>query len=142
MPTTARKTRWYSTGGPWGTGLLLLGVATTLQGVAYTFGNPAELSPALQWAGLGVPIRALGLMWLTAGAYSIFRALTPPQRHTDVIPVVTVICLWSIIYLLHWVYSGVFLADWTREWTAGLAWGSLGALIVSWSRCVNPPTGR
>jgi hypothetical protein len=142
MPTNARKTRWYSTGGPWGTGLLLLGVATTAQGIAYLIGDPQELGAALQWVGHGIPVRGWSVLWILAGLYSIVRALTPPQRHTDVAPVVAVVVLWAACYVIFWAYSAFWLGHLTRDWTAGLAWASLAALIVSWSRCVNPPTGR
>jgi hypothetical protein len=141
VPTSAHKTRWWSTGGPWGTGLLLLGIGVTMQGVAYLIGDPTELNPALRWVNHGIPIRAWALVWITAGAYSILRALTPPQKHTDVAPVVGIISLWAAIYLVFWIYNA-WHGHVGREWTATVAWASLGALVVSWSRCVNPPTGR
>jgi hypothetical protein len=142
VPTNARKTRWYSTGGPWGTGLLLLGLAVTVQGIGYLLAPADDFTGTLAWVNHGVPIRTWALLWIAAGCFSTFRALTPPQRHTDVSPVVGVVCVWSAFYFAHFAYSGLWLHAWTRDWTSGLAWLGLGALVVSWSRCVNPPTGR
>lgn len=141
MPTTARKTAWYSTGGPWGTGLLLVGIAVTVQGISYIAARPGVLPPALAWINRGVPIAAWGGLWLGAGLYSIVRALMPPQRHVDVVPAVSMIACWSAIYLVWWAYCGVWRGDWSRDWASGVAWGSLACLLVSFSRCVNPPTG-
>jgi hypothetical protein len=98
VPTNARKTRWYSTGGPWGTGLLLLGLAVTVQGIGYLLAPADEFTGALAWVNHSVPIRAWALLWIAAGCFSTFRALTPPQRHTDVSPVVGVVCVWSAFY--------------------------------------------
>jgi hypothetical protein len=112
-----------------------------VQGVAYLIGDPNDLAAALRWLGHGIPIRAWALVWIAVGVYSIVRALTPPQKHTDVAPVVAVITLWSACYLVFWTYNALH-GHMGREWTASVAWASLGALIVSWSRCVNPPTGR
>jgi hypothetical protein len=142
VPTNARKRHAFDTGGPWGTGLLLLGLGVTTQGIAYLIGDPADLNAALRWVGQGVSIRAAGVLWIAVGLYSIVRALNPPQKHTDVAPVVGVITLWAAAYLTFWLYQAFWLGHVGREWTASVAWASLGALIVSWSRCVNPPTGR
>jgi hypothetical protein len=112
-----------------------------MQGVAYLIGEPTELNDALQWVNHGIPIRGWALLWIVAGLYSIWQAVTPPQKHTDVAPVVAIISLWAAIYLVFWSYNA-WHGHWGREWTGCVAWSSLGALVVSWSRCVNPPTGR
>jgi hypothetical protein len=140
VPPGGRRRR-PGTGGPWGTGLLLLGVGIAAQGCAYLLGNPIESGEALRWINQSVPLRWWGLLWIAAGVYSTFRALSPPQLHTDVAPAVAVIVLWSAVYYSFWLLHGLDGA-WGREWTSGTAWASLGALVVSWSRCVNPPTGR
>ncbi|NUT08188.1 MAG: hypothetical protein HOV76_32445 [Hamadaea sp.] len=141
MPENARRRHLIDTGGPWGTGLLLLGVAVTVQGLAYLFADRGDLRGALAWIDRAIPVSTWGILWVLAGLWSIFRALTPPQRHIDVAPPVGVICLWAGIYFAHWLGQG-FGGDWTREWTAGVAWLSLAALLISWSRCINPPTGH
>lgn len=142
MPKTAHKTKWYSTGGPWGTGLLLIGVAVTVQGFAYISAGSHSLSPALALVNQGFPIAAWGGLWLGAGLYSIVRALMPPQRSVDVVPAVTVICLWGAIYFVHWIYRGCWQGYWSREWMQAVAWGSLACLLICFSRCVNPPGRR
>lgn len=142
MPTNARKTSWYSTGGPWGGGLLCVGIATTAQGVAYILNKPEELTSALAWINQAVPIVLWGLVWLAAGSYSITKALTPPQRHGDLIPAVGVISLWSAFYLVYWLYSGLWAHHWTRDWAVAVAWGSLAAVLICFGRCNNPATGR
>jgi len=141
MPTTARKTSWYSTGGPWGTGLLWLGVAVTAQGVGYATADSARLPRPLEVLTAIVPPWAWGLLWIAAGVWSIWQALTPPQRNLDVLPVVVVLSLWSAAYLVFWLIFGAAWGHWTREWSGALGWGMLAALIACWGRCVNPPTG-
>jgi hypothetical protein len=71
-----------------------------VQGIAYLIGNPHDLGAALRWVGHGIPIRGWSVLWILAGLYSIVRALTPPQRHTDVAPVVAVVFLWAAIYFV------------------------------------------
>lgn len=142
MPTNARKQHRIGTGGPWGSGLLCLGVATTVQGVAYMAAKPDELRSALAWINQAVPIQGWGLLWLGAGVYSMLCALSPPQRHGELIPAVGVISLWSAFHWVFWLYSGTTLGHWTRDWTAALAWMSLAAVLVFFGRCINPPTGR
>lgn len=140
MPETARKTKWYSTGGPWGTGLLCLGVAVTVQGAAYVASTPADLRTQhpLQWADHVVPIAGWGLLWIAAGLWSIWQALTPPQRHMDILPAVAVICLWSGLWAGFWLYTGLADGHWSRDWTGAVAWGSLAAVLIFFGRCSNP----
>lgn len=142
MPTSAKKDSWYSTGGPWGTGLLCIGLAITVQGIAYMGAQPGELRSALAWISQPIPMFFWGLLWVIAGAYSIWHALTPPQRHAELIPAVGVISLWSAFYLVYWLNLGLFQHTWTRDWTVSVAWGCLAAVLISFGRCVNPPTGR
>ena len=139
MPTNARKQHFIGTGGPWGTGLLLLGVALTVQGIAYMCSAPGELRSALAWINQGVPVRGWALLWIGAGGYSIVKALTPPQRHIELAPAVGVICLWGGIYAVYWLTLGITEGVWTRDWTTAVAWASLAAVLISLGRCVNPP---
>ncbi|TYP82081.1 hypothetical protein [Blastococcus xanthinilyticus] len=140
MPTTARKQHRIGTGGPWGTGLLLLGVAAIAQGIGYLVPRTAGLPGALDALGTYVPIQVGGIFWIAAGAYAVAQALTPPQSHHDVWPLVVMTSLWSLAYLVHWSILAVADGNLTRQWTSGVAWGSLAALIICWGRCVNPPT--
>lgn len=140
MPTNARKKHRIGTGGPWGSGLLLLGIAVVVQGIGYTTATPEQLSPTLAALSQVVPPLAWGLCWIAAGAWSIWQALTPPQRHLDVLPVVGVVLLWSAAYLIHWLILGLTEGEWTRYWSAAVGWAMLGGLIICWGRCVNPPT--
>lgn len=142
MPTNARKQHLIGTGGPWGSGLLCLGVATVAQGAAYMAADRHELRASLAWIDQAVPIAGWGVLWVAAGSYSIICALKPPQRHADLIPAVAVVSLWAAFALIYWLYSGLFQHVWTREWTAALAWGSLAAVLINFGRCNNPLTGR
>lgn len=142
MPTTARRSRRNPTGGPWGAGLLCVGLALTAQGIAYMAAKPDELRTALSWINAAVPIAGWGLLWVGAGVYSVWTALRPPQRHGDLIPAVAVISLWAAFYGAYWLYTGLIRDCWTRDWTASLAWGSLAAVLICFGRCNNPPTGR
>lgn len=139
MPTTARKTRWYSTGGPWGTGLLLIGVAAVVIGVTYV-GRPAhDLQPALAWVSKAAPISAWAVLWILAGIYSIVRALMPPQRHHDIAPCVFVISLWAAFYGIYWLSMGLVHGQWTRDGVSCLVWATMAGMLLSFGRCVNPP---
>lgn len=138
MPTNARKSRWYSTGGPWGTGLLLIGVAEVALGINYITASQIELRAALAWIDTFIPINGWGLLWIMAGAYSIAQGLLPPQRHKDLAAAVGVIFLWAGMYGAYWLLKDIH----SREWTSAVAWGALGAVLMSFGRCVNPPTGR
>ena len=142
MPTNARKKHLIGTGGPWGTGLLLLGVAVTVIGISYAAPRPGGLSGPLRALTSVVPMQVWGGLWIGAGLYAIWKALTPPQKHRDVWPIVAVTSLWAATYLAYWLVLGVAYGSWTRAWTAGVAWGALTVLIVSWGRCVNPPVRR
>jgi hypothetical protein len=124
-----------------GTGLLLLGVGVTVQGVAYLIGDPTSsttrcggsttASPSARgrWCGSSPgrtpscgrsPLRRSTPTWHPSSGH------LPLGRH-----------LLDLLGLQRDLARGP-----PRDWTAVLAWSSLGALIVSWSRCVNPPTGR
>lgn len=139
MPRNARKTRWYSTGGPWGTGLMLLGVAVLVQGLAYMTADDRQLRAALTWIDHAVPIAGWGLLWICAGIWSIWRGLSPPQRHIDLVPPVGVICLWGGFYFAYWLTNGLTEGVWTRDWTSAVAWGSLASVLICFGRCINPP---
>lgn len=141
MPTNARRRRPFDPGGPWGTGLLLLGISAVVQGAAYTLELGANMSNPLLALGEWTPLWMWGVAWAIAGLYAIAKALRPPQHHTDVLPVVVLITVWSSAYLVYWA-TGVAVGNWTREWAPGVAWGFLGAYIVAMARCVNPPHGR
>lgn len=142
MPTNARRRHPLDVGGPWGGALLVWGLGTTAQGVAYIVARRDELRTALAWIDRGIPIAAWGALWVAAGLFSIFKALTPPQRHNDVAPIVLVTALWSACYFVYWLYRGLWASDWTRDWTAGTAWGSVCIALICFGRCVNPPTGQ
>lgn len=137
MPTTARKRHRIGTGGPWGTGLLLLGVAVLAQGVGYGLRSEDSIPPAID--RLMLPIQAWAVLWVAAGLWCVLQALTPPQKHTDVWPVVGITCLWAAAYAVHWFILGCD-GDWTSDWSTAVGWGGLACLIISWARCVNPPT--
>lgn len=139
MPTNAVRRHAIGTGGPWGTGLLVLGVAATAQGVGYLVPRKDDLPNALGALSTYVPIWVGGLFWIAAGVYAITQALTPPQKHHDVWPLAAMTALWALAYLVHWALVAVFDGELTRAWTSGIAWGSLSALTVCWGRCVNPP---
>lgn len=141
MPTHAHKRHRVGTGGPWGTGLLVLGIAVTVQGIGYVTATPDRLPPALDVLSEYVPPWVWGCLWMAAGLWSIWQALTPPQRHLDVLPVVGVIALWCAAYLMYWLMAGLN-GDWTRGWSSALGWGMLGGYIASMARCLNPPGPR
>lgn len=133
--------RRLGTGGPWGTGLLLLGIAVTVQGIGYVASHGQRLPGPLAALSAYVPAWVWGLLWIAAGLWSIWKALSPPQRNRDVLPVVGVLCLWSAAYLMWWLSSGLGDGHWTRAWSAALGWAMLAGLVMCWGRCVNPPTG-
>lgn len=139
MPTNARKQHIIGTGGPWGTGLFLLGFCVTVQGIAYAIADRDDLRGALAWIDQAVPVACWGMLWIVAGMWAMFRGLTPPQRHIDIAPPVGVVCLWAGIYFAHWLAYGILDGDWDRTWTAALAWASLAAVLICFGRCVNPP---
>lgn len=139
MPTNARKTRWYSTGGPWGTGLLLIGVVSVAIGITYMTRPAGALQPALAWVSKAAPISAWAVLWLLAGGYSIVRALMPPQRFRNLAPCVFVISLWAAFYGLYWLSMGLVHGRWTRDGVSCLVWACMAGLLLSLGRCVNPP---
>jgi hypothetical protein len=118
----------------------MLGIALTVQGISYMTADPADLRPALEWINQAVPVNAWGSLWVVAGVYSIWMALTPPQRHIEMAAAVGVICLWSAIHGVYWLMMGLFNGVWTRGWTSCVAWGGLAAVLICYGRCVNPPT--
>lgn len=131
------------TGGPWGTGLLLLGVALTAQGGAYVASDRQDLRTALAWVDHGlVPISGWGLLWVAAGLWSIIRALTPPQRYLDLVPALSVLILWAAFYTLHWLIFGLVDGLWSRGWIAAVLYVSFAGVLASFGYCVNPPKGR
>lgn len=137
MPTTARRRRRLDTGGPWGTGLLLLGLGLTANGIGYISANRSGLPDALQSFSESVPMWFWGGIWVAAGVYSVVKALNPPQRHVDVWAAIAVTSLWSAAYLIAWG-TNAWNGDLTREWTSALAWGMLAGLVSCHGRCVNP----
>ena len=140
MPTTARKTTWYSTGGPWGTGLLLFGVGSIMQGLGYLTRATARLPEGLAAFGDTVTIKAWAILWIAAGLWAAFKALRPPQKHSDVWPLVGITVLWSCAYAGHWAFGVIDHGDWANPaWSSAIAWGSIAAVLVCWGRCVNPP---
>jgi hypothetical protein len=142
VPENARKTRWYSTGGPWGTGLLLLGCVWVIVGMSWITRRPGALPEALAWINRALPISAWAVLWVVAGAYSIIRALLPPQRHIDLAPAVFVASLWGGFYATYWLIRGIDDGAWTRDWVSALIWGCVAGLLVCFGRCVNPPRRR
>lgn len=131
------------TGGPWGTGLLLLGVALAAQGAAYVESDAGDLRGALAWIdGSTVPIAGWGLLWVAAGVWSVIRALTPPQRYLDLMPALGVLILWGAFYALHWLAFGIIDGTWSRSWVPAVLYVSFAGVLGSFGWCVNPPKGR
>lgn len=124
MPTNAHRRRRIDTGGPWGTGLLLLGAGLILNGFGYIAADPRGLPDALKEISEYAPIWAWGVLWMAAGSYSIIKALSPPQRHIDVWAAIAITSLWSINYFISWLID-VFEGDPTREWAGALSWAML-----------------
>ena len=89
---------------------------------------------------IGLPARTN--IWIAAGVWSIWKALTPPQRHIEIAPAVAVICLWAGIWAGYWLYTGLHDGNWTREWAGAVAWGTLGLVLIFFGRCSNPPPRR
>lgn len=137
MPTNARRRHRIGTGGPWGTGLLLAGGAVTAQGVGYGTGHPRPPASLMI-----LPSWVWGCLWIAAGLWSIWQALTPPQRHLDVLPIVGVFSLWSAAYFWQWLVTGVTRHDWADGWVSAIGWGMAAGLVICWGgRCTNPPSG-
>lgn len=139
MPTNARRLHKVGTGGPWGSGLLILGLIVTMIGFSFATAEPADLAPALAWIDQAVPVRLWAHLWICVGLYSIWKALTPPQRHIDLAPAVGVFSLWSAMYGMYWLVSGAVEGEWTRGWMAAVVWGAFAAVLICFGRCVNPP---
>lgn len=116
---------------------MLLGVAVLAQGVGYLLRDSEGAPDAIK--RLVLPMCVWGAVWIAAGSWCIYQALTPPQSHTDVWPVVGITCLWAAAYAVHWVILGIN-GDWSSNWSTAVAWAGLACLIISWARCVNPPT--
>lgn len=139
MPENARRRRKIDTGGPWGGGLLTLGIVLTTYGIALIMADPSDLRGTLAWINTAVPVAGWGMLWIGAGVWSVGRALTPPQHHIDVAPAVGVLCLWSGLFLAYWLVLGITEHTWTRDWIGGVIYGAFAAVIIEFSRCVNPP---
>ncbi len=142
MPIVDGLRRGFGTGGPWGTGLLVLGVACAAQGVSYMTTPRGELRTAMAMLADIFPMWAWGGLWVAVGLFAVRTALSSPQDTRDVWPVAGLISLWSGAYLAYWLLTGFVDGQWTRAWASAVAWGSLAALIISWGRCVNPPERR
>lgn len=132
--------RRIETGGPWGTGLLILGVAVLVQGIGYLTAEPGDLAPALEELSQIIPPSAWGTAWVVVGIYCILRALRPPQRPWHILPVVGVFAVWSAAHLMHWLIAGVGGGVWNRSWTGAVGWAMLAGLVACWGRCINPPS--
>jgi hypothetical protein len=139
VPTNATRRRRIDTGGPWGTGLLLIGVVSLVIGITYIARPAGAMQPALAWVSKAAPISAWAVLWILAGLYSVGRALMPPQRHRDIAPCVFVISLWAAFYGLYWLSMGLVHGQWTRDGVSCLVWASMAGLLLSFGRCVNPP---
>jgi hypothetical protein len=86
-----------------------------------------------------VPIAGWGLLWVAAGVWSLWKAFTPPQRHSDITPPVAVISLWSGLYAGYWLYMLLADGQLTRDWTPRWPGGHLPAVLIFFGRCNNPP---
>lgn len=139
MPTNARRRHPLDPGGPWGWGLLLLGVACLIIGAAYIFRPADHLPPALAWVNQAIPVSVWAVGWLIAAGYSIAQAVTPPQRHRDMAPAVFMISLWAGFYLAFWVVSAIHGRWDGNSGIAAVTWGCMAGLLVCFGRCVNPP---
>jgi hypothetical protein len=142
VPTNARKRHLLDRGGPWGSGLLTAGLAIAALGIGYVLSDPDRLPPPLAWINGFVPIAGWGLLFVGAGIFSIIRAFSPPQRPVDVAPAVSVVGLWAGFFFVFWLYEGLWHGHWSRDWLGGLIFAAFAALLVCFSRTVNPPTGR
>lgn len=136
MPTTAHKRHRIDTGGPWGTGLLILSVLAVVIGISYVSRAKGSVPDALQ--ALAVPVWLWASLWIVAGVYGAWKALRPPQHHRDVWPFAGLTFMWSAAYTVHWLIVGSH-GEWTSSWTGAVVWAAFGGLVVSWGgRCVNP----
>lgn len=138
MPTNARKKHWIGTGGPWGTGLLMLGIGYVFLGFGYAFGDSGEHPPALREFSQTISIHIWSGLWVAAGVWGIAKALKPPQQHSDMAPLIGVAMLWTAMYFVHWVIH-LFEGEWNASWRSFIIWGCLTTLIVCLGKCVNPP---
>jgi hypothetical protein len=137
VPTNARKKHWIGTGGPWGTGLLIAGILSAVLGVGYLLSDASDQPAALRH--MAPPLVFWACMWIAAGAYAVLKALSPPQQHIDVWPVVGMSCLWSGKFAWFWIV-GVFHGEPVdRSWAGAVIFAAFAGLIISWARCVNPP---
>ena len=142
MPESAQRNHPIDTGGPWGTGLLIAGLGSVVLGCFYVFGSLSTMPPALQWLDSdGLPVAALGSLWIIAGGFAVFEALTPPQRHWHIAPVVAVMSLWSGLYTAHWLVF-TLLGQPNHDWQGAVVWGLFAAMLINGGRCVNPPRRR
>lgn len=138
MPERARRRRRIDTGGPWGTGLLILSVAFFMLGVGYITRPDRQVPDAL--AALTIPRMVWGSLWLAAGLYGAWKALTPPQHHRQVWPFAGLTSLWAGAYFVHWLLNGIRFNNWLDpSWQSGFLWAAFAGVILTWGgRLVNP----
>ena len=116
-----------------GAGLLFLGLTCLARGWRYAVAIPHPLPSGLEALSIGgAIIRVLGALWFLAailGIWSAFRL----RDLAGVFALAFMHALWSAALLLGWLF---YDGDWLSPWT------TLGvfALIVCWSRMVNPPS--
>lgn len=137
MPPGEQPGHRLRTGGPWGTGLLLLSIASITLGVGYLARPMRDIPPALR--GLISPMWLWSLLWILAGAFGIWKSLRPPQRPGYLAPFAGLTFLWAAAYLIHWLIGGLH-GTWDSSWTGTVVWATFGALIICWGgKCINPP---
>jgi hypothetical protein len=132
------------TGGPWGTGLLILGLTFVATGLGYVLTPIYDLRPPLQWINVSpyFPVRGLAWLWIGIGTYNIWESVTPPQRFLNLLPSIGLLILWSGIFYAYWVVYGVIYDTWTLEWQTGTLYNGFAGVLAAFGWCVNPPRGR
>lgn len=137
----ARRRRRIDTGGPWGSGLLFVGLGIIVLGINYLLETPDRLagSPALLWINEAVPIRGWGLLWLGVGLYSVWKALSPPQRHADMAPAIGILLVWSAIYGLYFTFDGLLYGLWGSDYRGALIYLMFAGCLFFYGQCTNPP---
>jgi hypothetical protein len=132
------------TRGPWGMGLLILGGMFVLIGVGYFLTPINQLRQPLRWLNESpyFPVHGLAWLWIGVGLYSIYQALTPPQRFLNLLPSIGLLVLWSSISFTYWFVFGIVDGNWTIEWQSGVFYSGFAGAIAAYGWCVNPPKGR
>ncbi len=131
------------TGGPWGTGLLLLGLGVTVYGAAYITARTGDLSPSLASLAELIPPALWGVAWIAVGLWCAWWALQPArQRAWHILPLVGVFALWAAAHASYWLVVGLLDGEWTRQWVSAVGWALLAGMAASWGRCINPPQAR